>query len=246
MTLHVVQFSGGIGSFCAALRVHKAHGPENMVLLIADTGIEDPDLWRFAEDTSRYLDVPLSIVRDGRTPWELFRDKRFLGNDRITPCTKYLKQIPCRKWMKENADPADTVGYIGIENTKKDKARIPAIEHNWAPWRIEFPLCAKGEPWRTKDELLDEARAAGIEPPRMYAEGFAHNNCGGTCVRAGMKQWRHTLEVLPERFAYAEAQEAELRAMLGDVSILRQRRKGVAYNLPLSELRRQHELTKTA
>lgn len=243
MTLHVVQFSGGIGSFCAALRVHRKYGPEDMVLLIADTGIEDPDLWRFADDTSRYLNVPLALVRDGRTPWELFRDKRFLGNDRITPCTKYLKQIPCRKWMKENTDPADTVSYIGIENTKKDKARIPAIERNWAPWKVEFPLTAKGEPWRTKEELLDEARAVGIEPPRMYALGFQHNNCGGTCVRAGQKQWKHTLKVFPERYAHAEAQEAELRELLGDVSILRQRRQGVAYNLPLSELRRQHLLS---
>ncbi|MFI0553435.1 hypothetical protein [Streptomyces scabiei] len=240
MTLHVVQFSGGIGSFCAALRVHKEHGPENMVLLIADTGIEDPDLWRFADDTSRHLGVPLTKVRDGRTPWQVFRDERFLGNNRVALCTKYLKQKPCRDWMLQNADPADSVAYIGIENTKRDKARIPSIERNWHPWRVEFPLCAKGEPWRTKDELLNEARAVGIEPPRLYAMGFKHNNCGGTCIRAGMGQWRHTLDVLPERFAYAEAQEQELREMLGNVAILKQTRNKVTYPLPLSELRRQH------
>ncbi|MFF9649694.1 hypothetical protein [Streptomyces sp. NPDC014622] len=244
MTLHVVQFSGGIGSFGAAFRVAERYGTDNLVLLIADTGIEDEDLWRFADETSRFLGVPLTKVKDGRTPWELFRDKRFLGNDRITPCTKYLKQIPCRKWMREHADPADTVAYIGIENTKKDRARIPAIVRNWEPWITQFPLCEEGEPLtkeQSKAQLLNEARALGVEPPRLYGLEYAHNNCGGTCVRAGMQQWRHTLKVFPERFAYAEAQEAELREMLGDVSILRQRRKGVAYNLPLSELRREHE-----
>ncbi|MEV0471005.1 hypothetical protein [Streptomyces prunicolor] len=244
MTQHVVQFSGGVGSFGAALRVAEKHGTSNMTLLIADTKIEDPDLWRFAYDTSSLLNVPLTVVADGRTPWELFRDKRFLGNDRITPCTMYLKQIPCRKWMKANAPVDDSIIYIGIEKTKRDRARIPAIARNWKPWRTQFPLCNRWEPELTKEEskarLLDEARWFGIEPPRLYELGFEHNNCGGTCVRAGQTQWKHTLDVFPERFEHAEAQEAELRTTLGNVSILRQRRKGVSYNLPLSELRRQH------
>lgn len=238
---HVVQFSGGIGSFGVALRVAAKHGTKNMTLLIADTKAEDPDLWRFADDTSRLLGVPLTVVADGRNPWELFRDKRFLGNDRIAPCTKYLKQIPCRKWMKQHAPVGDSIVYIGIENSKRDRARIRAIARNWKPWRVQFPLCNKWEPVRTKEQLLNEARSYGIEPPAMYALGFEHNNCGGLCVRAGQKQWRHTLDVLPERFAYAEAQEQTLREQLGDVTILRQRRKGVAYPLSLAELRRQHQ-----
>lgn len=241
MTEHVVQFSGGIGSFCAAIRVAAKHGTDHLTLLIADTGIEDPDLWRFADDTSRLLGVPLTRVRDGRTPWQVFHDKRFLGNDRLAPCTRTLKQIPCRTWMREHTDPADTIVYVGIEDTPRDRARIPAIARNWKPWRVQFPLCAKREPVRTKDDLLDEARALGIEPPRLYALGFAHNNCGGTCVRAGQRQWKHLLDALPDRYAEAEAQENDLRDLLGNVSILRERRNKVGYALPLSELRRRHQ-----
>ncbi|MFJ3270929.1 hypothetical protein [Streptomyces sp. NPDC086776] len=245
MTLRVVQLSGGLGSFGVALSVAEKHGTSNMTLLIADTKIEDPDLWRFADDTSRLLGVPLTKVEDGRTPWELFRDKRFLGNDRITPCTKYLKQIPCRKWMKQHAPVDDSIVYIGIEKTKRDRARIPAIARNWRPWRVQFPLCNRWMPELSKEEskaqLMDLARWYGIEPPRLYALGYEHNNCGGLCVRAGQKQWKLTLDVQPERFAEAERQEASLRDLLGDVTILRQRRQGVSYPLPLSELRRQHE-----
>jgi hypothetical protein len=243
MTLHVIQFSGGIGSFCAAVRVARRHGTDRMVLLIADTGIEDPDLWRFAEDTSALLGVPLTKVADGRTPWEVFHDKRFLGNDRLAPCTRTLKQIPCRAWMTEHADPADSIAYIGIENTPRDRARIPAIARNWKPWRTQFPLCAKREPALSKTELLNEARALGVEPPRLYGLGFSHNNCGGTCVRAGQRQWKNTLTVLPERYARAEAEENKLRALLGEVSILRERRGGIARGLPLAELRHRHEAT---
>lgn len=243
---HVIQLSGGLGSFGAALRVAEKHGTGNMTLLIADTKAEDEDLWCFADDISNLLGVPLTKVADGRNPWELFRDQRFLGNDRITPCTKYLKQIPCRKWMKEHAPTGDSIVYIGIEKTKLDRRRIPAIARNWRPWRVQFPLCNRWEPELTKEEskarLMDLSRWYGIEPPRLYALGYEHNNCAGLCVRAGQKQWKLTLDVQPEKFAYAEAQEQGIRDLLGKpVSMLRQRRDGVSYPLPLSELRRQHE-----
>jgi hypothetical protein len=245
MTQHVIQFSGGLGSFGAALKVAEKHGTENMTLLIADTKAEDEDLWRFADDVSRLLGVPLTVVADGRNPWELFRDKRFLGNDRLAPCTKHLKQVPCRKWMQVNAPPADSIVYIGIEKTARDRARIPAIARNWRPWRVRMPLCGRWMPELSKEEskaqLMDLSRWYGIEPPRLYAMGYEHNNCAGLCVRAGQKQWKLTLDVQPERFAYAVRQEASLRELLGDVTILRQRRQGIAYPLPLSELQRQHE-----
>ncbi|MEV8399298.1 hypothetical protein [Streptomyces niveus] len=246
MTKHVIQFSGGLGSFGAALRVAEKHGTSGMTLLIADTKAEDEDLWRFADDVSSLLQVPLTKVADGRTPWEVFHDQRFLGNDRITPCTKYLKQIPCRKWMKANAPTGDSVVYIGIEKTKRDRARIPAIARNWKPWRVMFPLCNRWEPELTKEEskarLMDLSRWYGIEPPRLYALGYEHNNCAGLCVRAGQKQWKLTLDVQPERFAFAEAQEQNMRDLLDKpVSMLRQRRDGVTYPLPLTELRRQHQ-----
>lgn len=251
MTRHVIQFSGGLGSFGAAMLVAEKHGTRDMTLLIADTKAEDDDLWRFADDVSRLLKVPLTIVSDGRNPWELFRDKRFLGNDRITPCTRYLKQIPCRKWMKQHAPVEDSLVYIGIEKTKRDRPRAHAIAMNWKPWQVRFPLCGRWEPELGKEEskarLMDLSRWYGIEPSRLYAMGYEHNNCAGACVRAGQKQWRLTLQKQPELFAYAEAQEQGMRDLLGKpVSMLRQRRAGVTYPLPLSELRRQAEAAATA
>ena len=238
MTLHVVQFSGGIGSFHVAVRLAAQVDLRDLVLLIADTRIEDPDLWRFARDTSRLIGVPLTRVADGRTPWEVFRDKRFLGNDRLTPCSAALKQIPCRRWMEQHAHPDNAVTYVGIEGSAHDRARIPAIRHGWRPWKVAFPLAEDPDP-ASKEELLEQARALGVEPPRLYGLGYEHNNCGGTCVRAGAAQWRRTLATFPERYAEAEAQEEALRAELGDVAILTQTRGGVKRPLPLAELRRQ-------
>ncbi len=78
MTTHVVQYSGGIGSWAATQRVIAAHGTANLVLLVADTGVEDPDLWRFVRDSTVHIGVPPTVVADGRTPFQVYQDQRFL------------------------------------------------------------------------------------------------------------------------------------------------------------------------
>ncbi|MGF6884984.1 hypothetical protein ABIA39_003441 [Nocardia sp. GAS34] len=227
--------SGGIGSFAAAVRVVEQFGTEDVLLLFADTLIEDQDLHRFLRDAIDYLGVRLVRVCDGRTPWQVFADVRWIGNSRLAPCSKWLKQIPCRRWLEENADPADTVLYVGLDWTERH--REPGVVRGWAPWRVEFPMAE--EPYLSKEQMLEDCRARGLVPPRLYRLGFRHNNCGGTCVRAGQKQWRHTLHVFPDRYADAERHEAALRQKLGDRSILTIQRRGVKIPLPLSELRRQ-------
>ncbi|WP_245716008.1 hypothetical protein [Micromonospora peucetia] len=47
---------------------------------------EDPDLYRWLDDSSAQLGVLITRVADGRTPWQLFHDVRYLGNSRIAPC----------------------------------------------------------------------------------------------------------------------------------------------------------------
>jgi len=236
MTVHVVQYSGCIGSWAATQRVIAEHGIANLVLLIADTRVEDPDLWRFVRDSTARIGVEPTVVADGRTPFEVFGDQRFLGNSRLAPCSAILKQRPARAWLKAHVDPADTVLYVGIDWSEAH--RTPAIVNGWAPWTVRFPMCEP--PLLSKQDMLDAARAVGLTPPRLYELGFSHNNCGGVCVRGGQRHWRHLLDVFPDRFAHVDAEEQRLRAELGDVAILRERRGGVARPLPLTELRRRH------
>ena len=78
MTTHVVQYSGGIGSWAATQRVIAEHATTSLVLLVADTRAEDPDLWRFVHDSTTHIGVDPTVVADGRTPFEVFHDQRFL------------------------------------------------------------------------------------------------------------------------------------------------------------------------
>ncbi len=233
---HIVMWSGGITSWATAQHVVAEHGAASTTLLFADTLIEDEDLYAFNEQAAAQLGLPITRVADGRDPWQVFEDKRWLGNTRIAQCSHALKQEPCRRWLADNTDPADTILYVGIDWTETE--RLPAIARGWAPWTVDAPLTRP--PFRHKGQLRAEARAAGLVDPRLYRLGFAHNNCGGGCVKGGQAQWARLLTVFPDRYARAEAAEQKMRRLLGkDVSILRDRQGGLTKPLTLAALRQR-------
>jgi 3'-phosphoadenosine 5'-phosphosulfate sulfotransferase (PAPS reductase)/FAD synthetase len=235
---HVVMFSGGIGSWATAKRVIDRHGPADVTLLFADVRGEDADCYRFINDAARQLKAELVTVRDGRTIWDVFKDDRFLGNSRLANCSKFLKQKPCHDWLEANCDPSDTVVYVGID--WQEIHRLPAIKKAYLPYVAEAPMTRW--PYLDKQQMLDMARADGLEPPRMYAQGYPHANCAGACVRAGQAQWQHLLIENRELYLDSERHEQELRDYLNkDVAILRDRTDGNSVPLTLRSFRERIE-----
>lgn len=227
------MFSGGIGSWAAAARVVERHGPDDVTLLFADTRMEDADLYRFLDDCERDLGVPITRIADGRDIWAVFRDVRFLGNTRVDPCSRVLKREPMRRWLDANCDPDDTTVYLGYEWTEPH--RVERAARFWAPWRVESPMAER--PYLTKPQMISWAKRRGLRAPRLYDMGFAHNNCGGGCVKAGVGQFAQLYDAMPEVYDRWEREEETLRAELGDVSILRDRAGGDTTPLTLRDLR---------
>ncbi len=235
---HIVFYSGGIGSWMTANRVIEKYGKEDVVLLFTDTLIEDEDLYRFLDDTEKDFGIEITRIADGRTPWEVFKDTRFLGNSRLAKCSHVLKQDTADKWIKEHFTPDECVLYLGIDWTEEHRTAAP--KRNWAPYQVEFPMCEK--PYMTKDDMLRALKERGIEIPRLYKLNFSHNNCGSLCVRGGQAHWVNVLKQLPERYAEAEQREKEMQEYLGkDVTILTRTRNGVKENLSLTQLREEYE-----
>jgi hypothetical protein len=236
--MHVNMLSGGKGSWAAGKLVAAAHGTAGLVHLFADTLWEDADLYRFLPEAVANVGGRFVRVCDGRTPWQVFRDRRCVGNARMAPCSVELKVRPCREWLLANADPAETVLHFGIG--WHERHRLGAIRENWLPWRVEAPLC--DPPHLADYEILQWLEREGIDPPRLYDEGAGHNNCGRRCVKQGQAGFRALLGTRPESFAECEREEEAMRAYLGkDVSILRDRRGGRTVPLPLAEFRRRVE-----
>jgi hypothetical protein len=94
------MFSSGAGSWAAAKRVAEQHGTEGLVLLFADTLIEDEDNYRFLDEAAANIGVQPTTVAEGRDPWQVFFDVRFLGNTRIDPCSRVLKRELLRAWLE--------------------------------------------------------------------------------------------------------------------------------------------------
>lgn len=232
---HVVQFSTGAASAEVAWRVVAEHGPQDVVLLTADTRAEDEDNWRFGREVASRLGCEWVIVADGRTPMQAGRDERCVPNNRMAVCSRILKRELLDRWRREHCDPASTVVYVGYDWTEGD--RVEAARRHWAPWTVDFPLTRPPHLWKL--QLLDVFRERGIEPPRLYGYGFAHANCGGACVRGGQAQWGLLLQVNRTRYLEWEAEETKTREMLGNpaATILRDRSGGGSRPLPLTEFR---------
>jgi 3'-phosphoadenosine 5'-phosphosulfate sulfotransferase (PAPS reductase)/FAD synthetase len=239
MTDRVVMFSGGVGSWAAAKRVAERHGTDGLVLLFADTLIEDADTYRFMREAAANVGGQLIEIREGRTPWEVFRDRRFLGNARVDPCSHHLKREPCDRWLAENCDPANTVVYVGIDWSEEHRYTRLRDLRAAGGWSYVAPL--GDPPYLTKDDMHDWAKREGLAKQRLYVLGMPHANCGGGCVKMGQGGFARLLKADPCRFAEWEENEETLRAQLGDVSILRDRRGGTTTPLTLRALRQRIE-----
>lgn len=237
--IHLVQFSGGATSWKVTKDLVRKYGPEEVKGLFTDTLIEDEDLYRFNREAIDKLGIEFISIADGRTPWEVFKDARWIGNSRIAQCSHELKQKTAMNWVKENYSPDEVVLYFGIDWTEVH--RVANIKKHWSPYRSEFPLTKP--PYLTKQEIFAEMERDGIQKPRLYDMGFTHNNCGGFCVRAGQGHFINLLKTMPERYKQHEEKEQEMREYLGrtDVSILTRTKNGVEETYTLKQLREEWE-----
>lgn len=235
---HIVFYSGGIGSWMTANRVIERYGKKDVILLFTDTLIEDEDLYRFIDETVQNMGVEFVRIEDGRTPWEVFKDVRWLGNSRLAQCSHHLKQKTADKWIKSHFKPDECTLYLGIDWTEEHRKEKPI--KNWAPYRVEFPMTEK--PYIYKPDMLGELKKKGIKIPRLYSLGFSHNNCSGMCVRGGQGHFIQLLEHFPDRFKWMEEYEREMQEFLGqEVTILKKTENDITYPLTLEELRKTYE-----
>lgn len=211
---------------------------------LAVTPIETNDLPKRKRELAALRQETVDRIRglvwlvDGRTPWELCHQQRFIANSRVDFCSHVLKREISKRWYKKNCRPESSIRVYGFNHEEDDRAKN--LAEAISPWTAAFPLMEK--PYIFQGDYEGVCQAAGVPLPRLYRMGFWHNNCGGFCFKAGQKAIQVLLKEMPDRYAYHEGKEEGVRQYLGkNVSVLQDRKGGKPKTLTLAQFRTRGE-----
>ncbi|WP_342576568.1 phosphoadenosine phosphosulfate reductase family protein [Paenibacillus sp. FSL M8-0142] len=217
---HIIFFSGGKASLAVADYVKTTYPDDNILLYFTDTLWENEDLYRFINEASDKLQLPMLTHSAGLNPIQLMFEKKMVYNSMIGDCSKMLKMKVAKDFLKKGIRPpveewrnrqhlkhenfvTDATLYFGIGFDEMH--REPAIRKNWQPFKVEMPLIDHNI---YKDEIL---KKYGIRQPILYDYGFSHNNCNGRCVKAGQGHYKLLKEQMPDVFQKIMEQEHHLK-----------------------------------
>lgn len=208
-TPNVVSVSGGLGSALAAERVIQRYGRENVLLWFADTRQENPDLYRFLHDLMARWKGVLYYFTEGRTPRQVWDDKRIIPNDLLAPCSFELKVRHFRDFILSMALlPEVYIGYKPGED-KRMCDTISSYSEAIPQATVSYPLV--WQPVEIRDLYTVCEQELGIDPPLLYKLGFHYNNCNSDCCRAGMTNRVREAIMFPAQFALSESWETDRR-----------------------------------
>lgn len=231
---YIISCSGGVGSAVSAILAWENNLDFEMVF--ADTLIEDEDLYRFNRDIEKLIGKPMTILCDGRTPWDVFIDRKFIGNSRLAHCSQELKTKQVKKYL-EGKTGISLV--LGMHLAEQDRIDIAVKE--WSPVPVMSLL--KHYKIHRPEHAQNIVRNYGIELPALYSFGFPHNNCGGFCVRGGQQQFVSLLEAFPERYAHHEREQTRAMEAIGATArpFIQMQRGGIKEYLTLTEFRELYQ-----
>ena len=209
----IVALSGGKASAWCADWALKNYDKDRVVLYFNDTKWEHPDLYRFLDDLSSYLDHEITVDADGRSVEEVCFDEHALANNRMPFCSRILKADRLQSFYQDGDTIVFGIGPHEPQRVNRIVGVYGLVASKKKKWpTLEFPLVTNNITPEDVDRFLKDA---GIEEPELYKIGFEHNNCSGGCVRSGKKQWALLLRVLPEVYAERERVEVEFEKLFG-------------------------------
>lgn len=206
----VVWFSCGAASAVAAKRTIEKYGGRCTVRVV-NTPIreEDEDNRRFLKDVEDWIGQNIEICVNPKRPnssiIEVFDSRRFMSSPQGAPCTMELKKWARQYWEENNHHDWLVLGFTNEEVSRHNKFKKMERE-NILPVLIEDDL--------SKQDCFDIILQAGIEPPRIYKDGYPNANCIG-CVKAtSPTYWNLVREKHPEVFEQRSVQSREIGTRL--------------------------------
>lgn len=220
MSNHIIFCSGGLSSFSAAEFVKTTYPDDNIVLYFTDVHWENEDLYRFINEVSDKLKLPLLTHSTGLNPIELMFERKMIYNSMIADCSKMLKMRVAEDFLKKGIKPAieqwrnkqylkkddfitDATLYFGIGF--EEMHRQEPIKRNWKPFHVRMPHI------EYNIDSVAALKKYNIKRPILYDLGFTHNNCNGRCVKGGQGHFKNLKKRMPEVFKDLMEREHHLK-----------------------------------
>lgn len=205
-----VWFSCGAASAIAWHETLRRYGDACRVVAVNNpVAEEDPDNRRFAQDVAAWLDQPLIEWTNPDFPSasavDVWSARKAMSFPRGAPCTIELKKRARQHYEKHHRVDWHVLGFTADERRRFERFVLTERD-NVLPVLIDAGL--------SKQDCMDRLLAAGIEPPRVYAEGYPNANCIG-CVKAtSPTYWNLVRRTRPEVFEDRARQSRELGVRL--------------------------------
>ena len=204
-----VWFSNGAASAVGLKLTIDLYGRDNVRAINNPVAEEDEDNLRFQADVSSWLGIEIERAVNPLYPnasaVEVWDRRKAMSFPHGAPCTIHLKKEARQHWENTNRADWHVFGFTAEERNRHERF-ILTERQNLLPTLIDAGL--------TKDDCGDLLRDAGLNLPRVYAEGYPNANCIG-CVKAtSPTYWNLVRETRPDVFAARAEQSRRLGVTL--------------------------------
>ncbi|MCC4590264.1 phosphoadenosine phosphosulfate reductase family protein [Xanthomonas campestris pv. cannae] len=198
---HVLGISGGKDS--AALAVYmRLHHPElDLQYFFTDTGKELPEVYEFLGSLEGFLGKPILRLNPQRDfDFWLREYGHFLPSVKTRWCTRQLKLVPFRNWIKPWLEAGDQVhSYVAIRSDESHREGYDSGHENLT---VHLPFREAGIDHAGVLELL---QGAGVGLPKYY-NWRSRSGCT-FCFFQQKIEWVRLKREHPDRFEEAKRYE---------------------------------------
>jgi hypothetical protein len=204
-TRHVLGLSGGKDSAALAIFMRERYPEVDLEYFFTDTGKELPEVYEFLGKLEGFLGRRIHQLNPQRTfDFWLREYNNFLPSARTRWCTRQLKLLPLRQWIKPWLDNGDQViSYVAIRSDEDHREGYTSTNDNMS---VRMPFREHSVDKQGVYEILE---SSGIGLPGYYSW---RSRSGCTfCFFQQKIEWVRLKRVHPK--AYEEAKQYEKTAL---------------------------------
>ena len=200
---HVLGLSGGKDSAALAIYMRQKFPGLSIDYFFTDTGKELPEVHEFLGRLEGFLGKRIHQLNPNRTfDFWLKEYGHFLPSAQTRWCTRQLKLLPFRQWIKpwlENGD--EVVSYVAIRADEEHREGFIST-HN--KLRVEMPFRKMGI---NREAVLDILQSSGVGLPEYY-QWRSRSGCT-FCFFQQKIEWVRLKEIHPNAFEEAKRYEKD-------------------------------------